>query len=497
MESKVQPRRAALSIRAKMLLSFLMILLICLLGTFGYVKSTGILLDFNADEQEKYYESVQLENQCKRIAKTVTGYIGNQNAETEAEYASQKERITMTRKRLVPADAEEQSYLRALENLIESYFIEADRTMAALKEKQRTYYIPYYRSQKIQDYLSNYFSAYIEYLLERDAQRYDELSMQVSRGRTMIGATMVLLIGLVLAFIWTFTRGITEPLSLLVKASREMASGNLEAPLIPEKTQDEIGELTHSFNLMQTNIRGYVHELKVAGELSDKLHQEELKNVRMHELLREAQLSALRAQINPHFLFNTLNVISRAAVYDDPHVAEHLIADLAALLRYSLGHVDQQTTLAEEIAIVDRYIKIQQYRFGDRVRYEKRIEPGCERALMPSMIFQPLVENAVSHGTEKMENGGRVVIGARHSQNRLILFVYDDGAGISEEQRKKIYEASEVPEVGREKHIGILNVMKRVRMETGGKMEIVPNLRRGTLIRIELEYRETEEAEHV
>ena len=497
MKGKEKTGQTALSIRSKMLLSFLMILLICLLGTFGYVKSTGILLDFNVDEQEKYYESVQLENQCKRIAKTVTSYIGNQGPEIEIEYEAQKERIKMTRQKLVPVDAEEQSYLRALENLIESYFIEANQTMTALKEKQRTYYIPYYRSEKIQDYLNNYFSAYIEYLLEKDAQRFEQLSVQVSRGRTMIGATMILLVGLVLTFIWTFTRGITEPLSLLVKASREMASGNLEAPLIPEKRQDEIGELTHSFNVMQANIRGYVHELKVAGELSEKLHQEELKNVQMHELLREAQLSALRAQINPHFLFNTLNVISRAAVYDDPHVAEELIADLAALLRYSLGHVDQQSTLAEEIAIADRYIKIQQYRFGDRVRYEKRIEEGCERALMPSMIFQPLVENAVSHGTEKMENGGKVVIGARRSEKRLILFVYDDGVGISEEQRKKIYEESEAPEIGREKHIGILNVMKRVRMETGGKVEIIPNLKRGTLIWIELEYRETEETEHV
>ena len=486
-----------LSIRTKILLSFFTILVISLIGMAGYVKSTGTLLDFNAEKQEKYYQSVQLQNQCQRIARTVAGYIGTQTQEIEIEYEMQKERILLTQSRLQAVDAEEQSYLRALGNLIESYFIEADKTMAALREKQRTYYIPYYQGQKIQEYLRTYFSSYIEYLLGRDAQLFEALSAQVSRTRGWTAAAMAVLVVLVLVFIWTFTKGITEPLGLLVRASREMASGNLEAPLIPEKSRDEVGQLTHSFNQMQTSIRGYVHDLKEAGELSEKLHQEELKNVRMHELLREAQLSALRAQINPHFLFNTLNVISRAAVYDDPHVAEHLIADLAALLRYSLGHVNQKSTLSEEIAICDRYIKIQQYRFGDRVRYEKRIAAGCEQALIPSMILQPLVENAVSHGTEKMENGGTVTIAARRRDARLILSVYDDGAGISEEQRQKIYEDSAAPEIGRDRHIGLLNVMKRVRMETGGKMEIVPNLARGTLIWIELEYRETGESEHV
>lgn len=266
---------------------------------------------------------------------------------------------------------------------------------------------------------------------------------------------------------------------------REMASGNLDIAPLPVKKMDEIGILTAAFNQMQQNTAGYVQKLKHASIVAEKLHEEEMNNARMKELLHEAQLSALRSQINPHFLFNTLNVISRAAVYDDPRKAEWLVVNLSVLLRYSIEHINTKVQLKNELDIIERYIQIQQYRFGDRVRYHKMIEPGLETARIPSMLLQPLIENAVSHGTEKKENGGSIYVRALHSGEKLVLLVYDDGVGISAQKREEILQDSEKPEISRGQHIGLSNVIKRVRLQEQGKIDIIPNLRQGTLIRIE------------
>ena len=149
------------------------------------------------------------------------------------------------------------------------------------------------------------------------------------------------------------------------------------------------------------------------------------------ELVR-TRLEVLRMQLNPHFLFNTLHTIS-ALMHESPEDADRIMARLSELLRVSLEQSDtQEVPLRQELSFLERYLEIEQTRFQERLAVERQIEPGLENALVPSLILQPLVENAIRHGVEPREDAGRVKIAARRLDGMLELKVSDNGPGLPE-----------------------------------------------------------------
>jgi signal transduction histidine kinase len=151
---------------------------------------------------------------------------------------------------------------------------------------------------------------------------------------------------------------------------------------------------------------------------------------RLKSQLAEAQLHALGAQLQPHFLFNTLHVIS-ALVRHDPRRAEQLIARLSELLRQMLDDGNRaEISLAEELAFLEKYVDIQEARFGPRLLVSFAVEPSVLEARVPRLVLQPLVENAIRHGLANRSEPGRVEIGARREGDELVLEVRDDGVGV-------------------------------------------------------------------
>ena len=145
--------------------------------------------------------------------------------------------------------------------------------------------------------------------------------------------------------------------------------------------------------------------------------------------LAEAELRALRAQINPHFLFNTLNAIA-SLIRSDPVAAEETTTRLADVFRYALNASDTGVArLGDELAFLRDYLAIERTRFGDRLRFEEHVEPGLDEAIVPSLLLQPIVENAVRHGISGRPEGGRVVLEARREGDQLRVAVSDDGRG--------------------------------------------------------------------
>jgi two-component system, LytTR family, sensor kinase len=146
--------------------------------------------------------------------------------------------------------------------------------------------------------------------------------------------------------------------------------------------------------------------------------------------LAEARLTALQTQLNPHFLFNTLHAVS-SLVERDPRGVRRMIARLSDLLRLTLDRTDQQeVVLEQELAFLERYLEIMQIRFQGRLQVETDVEAGVANALVPTLILQPLVENAVKHGVGKVDASGRIEIKARRHGERLVLSVRDNGPGL-------------------------------------------------------------------
>lgn len=156
----------------------------------------------------------------------------------------------------------------------------------------------------------------------------------------------------------------------------------------------------------------------------------ELRLARMEKSLTEARLNALRMQLDPHFLFNALNAIS-SHVERDPKLTRRMIEHLGDLLRRSIETKDrQEVPLAEEIEFLAPYLAIQKIRFGEKLQIEMQIEPEVRNAPVPSLLLQPLVENAIRHGISHRASGGTVIVSARKMDDRLEIQVQDDGAGL-------------------------------------------------------------------
>jgi sensor histidine kinase YesM len=173
---------------------------------------------------------------------------------------------------------------------------------------------------------------------------------------------------------------------------------------------------------------------KLYGEIREarlNLRTQQWEKERALSLLTEARLNSLESKLHPHFLFNTLNSIS-ALIPEQPNLAEEMIQRLAALLRISLdSRARNSITLQEEIKLVLDYCEIEKIRFGRRLAVEISIPPNLEYLAIPPMILQPLVENSIKYAVSPVKAGGRIVIGARHADGKLLISVFDNGPGFS------------------------------------------------------------------
>ncbi len=168
----------------------------------------------------------------------------------------------------------------------------------------------------------------------------------------------------------------------------------------------------------------------IASDYYTEARRRELKQAQLEQLLAEARMQALRAQLNPHFVFNALNAIS-AFVERDPRRARAMIEHLGDFLRISLGGPESHsTTLQQELDVLEHYLSIQRARFEDRLKVSMDIEPAALRAQVPTLILQPLVENAIGHGVAPRASAGSVFISAHRRNGSLELMVRDDGPGL-------------------------------------------------------------------
>ena len=162
-----------------------------------------------------------------------------------------------------------------------------------------------------------------------------------------------------------------------------------------------------------------------------RVHQREREAVELHRALSQAQLNTLRLRLQPHFLFNALNTIS-ATMYEDVGRADTMIEQLGTLLRASLQTTErQEVPLGEEMALLAPYLSIMRARFGDALCVTCDVEPGVERAVVPSLMLQPLVENAIRHGNATAIGRAVIVVRASRVDDRVVLEVHDDGPGVA------------------------------------------------------------------
>lgn len=224
---------------------------------------------------------------------------------------------------------------------------------------------------------------------------------------------------------------------------------------------------------------------KLINQKNLELMQEEASRIRLENDLKTMELKALQSQVNPHFLFNTLNTIVRLAMIEGAEETEKVAYSLSHLLRYTLKLIEQEVTLGDELEHVKEYLVIQQYRYGERLRFQMEVSEKAARLKLPIMTLQPLVENAIVHALEPKIDGGTVSIRAEEGDKEIRIIVEDNGIGMSEERIGEMRQL-QAAKTGRghTTGIGFINVIKRLQHYFGERFsyDISSALNKGTRI---------------
>lgn len=279
-----------------------------------------------------------------------------------------------------------------------------------------------------------------------------------------LGSIIMFIVILVNAFlIFSLTAEIVRPLKELKGVADKVSQGDFGIEPIEVLSMDEIGIVSSAFNQMVVSIQEYIERIKESAKIEK---QHEAKELMMEAHLKEAQLKYLQAQINPHFLFNTLNAGAQLAMLEGADRTYEYVQIMAEFFRYNVKKGSQTVTIGEEIALIDKYIYILNVRFSGDIKYEKEIDENLLKVEMPSMILQPIVENSVNHGIREMMGEGCIKVRV-YTEDGVIacISIEDNGVGMDSNTLERLKNGKAANDASIEFNgIGMDNVMARLKL---------------------------------
>lgn len=263
--------------------------------------------------------------------------------------------------------------------------------------------------------------------------------IRILKERIYLFVILALVLGMIISLLLAWS--VTQPLKQLSEEMGRIKSGNLDSK-IESKRKDEVGILIDSYNYMIGEIKRLVNEV-----YEEKMAQ------------KTAEIKALQAQINPHFLYNTLDTVNWMLLDRGEDDISDIILNLGDLMKYSISGSNNLVPLREEIKYVRSYLEIQKCRMEDRLDYSISVADNCIECKCPKLLLQPIVENAIKHGIEPLARGGRIEIEAFLGRGGLNILLKDNGKGMEEEEIENIISGNA--------NIGLNNVMKRIKLLYG------------------------------
>lgn len=255
-----------------------------------------------------------------------------------------------------------------------------------------------------------------------------------------------------------FSKRLSAPILKLMKQMAKVESGNLDSR-VEIRSNDELGRLSHSFNRMVDRLRAYIDEAYVA----------QIKQ-------KQTELNALKSQIRPHFLYNTLEVIRMSAVDKDDHEVADMILSLSNQLKYVIDYGEEKVSIRSELDNIKDYFYIISVRYDQRFEFNCHVAPEVDLNWhILKLSLQPIVENAIQHGL-KQQGRGTVGLTVARRERTIVITVYDDGAGMSSDTLMSLNRALNDPEAPG-KNVGLKNVHERIKSVFGEAYGIVINSR--------------------
>ncbi len=487
-----------LPIQIKMTVVYVVASLLVLIVNLTLLLATNTLL---ARLESTYQDNLNLneiEISLNQVQSTMTEYLNVKTTDAlenyykaESDYRNKIAALDTTVTNSVYSRME-----RNIKFMSEEYLNEVEQTIEAKRGRNvEKYRIGYENATSLYKNIDSYINSLNNQQFVQNSQNFVRLSKGLRATENISLGVMILVIIVNVFAILRYTSQITRPLKTLSLNANEVASGNFDIELTEPESKDEVGVVTNAFNQMVVSIRDYIERVKESMEKERKHKETELI---METHLKDAQIKYLQAQINPHFLFNSLNAGAQLAMMEDADKTYEYIQNMAEFFRYNLKKADSVISLREEIELVDHYIFIINVRFSGDVTFKKEIDESLIQASIPSMILQPIVENCVNHGIREMNGEGVILLKVFRMMDSICISISDNGKGMSEEMIDKILNGTYRDDgLSMDSNgIGMDNVINRLRLFLDSDDVISINSEgenKGTEVRIYLPLNDGEE----
>lgn len=353
---------------------------------------------------------------------------------------------------------------RNIRKMSESYLALAEEAVSAKRGRNVEKYKELYdSSQNLYSYINTYIDELNSQQFRNNSASYQTLREALEYLEISSFVLMTVMMGIGILMLFGITKGMIEPLTNLAETANLVGQGNFNVKMPPTDSLDEVGIVTRAFNTMVESLEEYIIRTTRSMEKEQQMMERELL---MKNHLKEAQLKYLQSQINPHFLYNSLNAGAQLAMLEDAEKTCIFVEKMADFFRYNVKKGLEDASLEEELAAVENYIYILNVRFAGEIHFTRQADERIMDCRVPSMILQPIVENAVNHGIRNIDWEGCIHLEIMEEEGRIFIRIRDNGKGMSQERIQEVLsgQAGDGEEQSDSTGVGMNNVISRLEL---------------------------------
>ena len=460
-------------IRKKLLVYFMFTTLLMGIACFyTYYNARTLASGMSAIFTNNNYLN-EINNNVINVQSSLENFLSTNHSESLKEYFKNTNNLRHSGEQIKERTYTTESglLLEDIGNMINAYLDECDAAVNAKRGRDINGYIENYtEASNIFGYINIYINKLTIGQFQENTREYTIISGRLNFIQIVNLIIILGVVGFNIVFILRVTFKTTQPIVSLSKSAIEISKGKYDVEQVIVHSDDEIGVMAEAFNQMTESIKNQLNALKERAELEVRFKEQEMQYLIMKNHLKETELQALQSQINPHFIFNTLNAGAQLAMMEEADKTCLYIECFANLFRYNLRKLDKPVTLKEEIDNINNYIYLLKVRYTDRIEYYQEIDERVANYTMPCMVLQPLIENAFIHGISELETGGKIILRVLDQNEFILIEIEDNGKGMSKDKIEQILNDSdenqsekEITAVGHTTGIGTKNVIKRLK----------------------------------
>lgn len=465
-----------LKFHTKLILFFVLLFsIVVLIGVQRYSTLNQLVNETN----EVFIDSqilIDLHSELDEVKDSFEKYMENMSKANSKKYYGSVNKLVDKQKPLNvkhPYKNNKTVKLKNLDNMIDSYVellegaVEHRRTSTDYKTDNKNYS----EANKLYKYIDEYSKNIISDELVKNTKEQTAIRKEISVVNEITIAILFIIIGFAVFAIIVFSVSITKPIENLADKAVAITKGDYNTFAYDEDVSGEIKQLYESFNIMTKSIKEHIGELSRTRILEQALANEKINNLNMRNALKEAELSALQSQVDPHFMFNTINIGAQLAMMNEDDTTRIYLENVADVFRYNLDGLEKEVSLEKELDNANSYMELIKTRFGDKISYEVTIDESINTntIMLPKMSLQPLIENAYIHGVSKNEDGGKICVSVTKKNNNYRICVANTGTELSQGLVNRLLWSDDDLEIDENKsghttRLGVSNVIRRLKL---------------------------------